>query len=128
MKIHHELELIFKYRITANESLPNYILRMSRYGKLDLAHQVGLFALLFEKIDELEKLSGNAGNKQVKAATIDSKPRLEQKVDTTTKMDETPLKTESMASEVFLCTVCFKELKSRIGLAGHSRSHTKKVV
>lgn len=76
MKLIAELETIFKYRVVPNETLDTYINRMAQYGKMDLPRQVALYALILNKLQELEKL-GDA----VKTTTSGSVQQVQVKLD-----------------------------------------------
>lgn len=57
LRLHQQLESLFKYRINSNEEIIPFIKKLSEAGKLDGPKQTAVFAIILDRLGRLEDIA-----------------------------------------------------------------------
>jgi hypothetical protein len=143
MKLYQEIESLLKFRISSNEGVVSYMLKMSRLGKLDEPKKIALLTIILDRLGRMEDEEGIRDEvlrsiireeiaKQVSGARrVDDEPKVEitGSMGLNTYIPDDFKEIESQTEPVgattptFACDVCPKVAKSKIGLISHRRTH-----
>jgi hypothetical protein len=119
MKLYTQIEQIFRYRLLSNKDIPLYLKRMTNMGKVDDVKKAELFALILNRLGEIEDEQANLP--------------LENVLEVPPTPTENPLKSAFLATStpsevgIYACPDCDMVAKSALGLQSHSRKHKKPV-
>lgn len=123
-KLHTEIENIFKFRLLSNADISEYIIRMSRMGKIDEPRKIALFNLILTRLgqleDEAETILPPANTAYLMPDVPDRRLPVNTPIDMSEKKEE-----DTAVSESFPCPECDMVAKSALGLVSHSRKHKK---
>ena len=122
MTIRESLTLAFGTPIQ-NMSFPAYFAYLNTGGKITQRSLMDILTVLCEQLDERQKTEElyNQNFKDIEVILV----KLVKKEQPTNDIASSPTPPEVYQ---FTCATCNKPLKTKLALAGHSRSHTPKPV
>lgn len=128
MKLYSQIEQIFRYRLLSNKDIPTYLKRMTNMGKVDDVKKAELFALILNRLGEIEDEALVLREVPVPMPLpedIISGPKDAYGFVTPETVVGDGLKVDP--TKEFKCPDCDMVAKSALGLQSHSRKHKNTV-
>lgn len=119
MKLYSQIEQIFRYRLLSNKDIPLYLKRMTNMGKVDDVKKAELFALILNRLGEIEDEQANLPPDNILDLSPTPSKNLEKSA--------TPAISTTSDVGIYACPDCDMVAKSALGLQSHSRKHKKPV-
>lgn len=131
MKLYSQIEQIFRYRLLSNKDIPIYLKRMTNMGKVDDVKKAELFALILNRLGEIEDEALILREVPQTIEIASDFTRLEYKGENVIAGNgsdgDLNIKEDGTEDITFPCPDCDMVAKSALGLQSHSRKHKKQV-